>query len=152
MIFVKTIGVLFLFLGCAAGGFHLSSRLTKRRKSIHEICVCIGEISHLIEMGEERSRIINKVFLNTNLKVKENENYTVTVSCESLKKEDIHLLNEYFSRFGISDTQSQTSLCETYKKLFENLFNAAKEEERLKGQMYKTCGVLMAVALVIFVI
>lgn len=140
-----------LFSGCTALGFYFSRLLTKRRKTLHRVCMAFNETAHLVEMGKERSQIIEKVFCQANLRVTENEDYTVTVDSDSLKKEDVSLLNEFFSRFGTSDVLSQISLCETYKNLFNNLFESAREEEKTKGQVYKTCGVLTAVALVIFV-
>lgn len=141
-----------IFSCCAACGFYFSFLLTKRRKTLHQTCMVFSEIAHLVEMGTERGQIIEKVFKNTDLEVTENKDYTVSVNSSILKKEDVALLNEFFSRFGSSDVLSQVSLCRTYKKLFEKLYERACDEENTKGQIYKTCGVLTAVALVIFIV
>lgn len=152
MIYIKISGLLILFFVCCATGFYFSKKLTKRRKTMEEICLAMDEIPHLIRLGEERGKILKKVFEARNLCVFEDENYIVKVACASLKDEDISILNEYFFRLGSGDVASQLSLCAAYKKLLNMALEGARQEEKAKGQLYKTCGVLTAVAMVIFII
>ncbi len=152
MIFFKISGLCLLFAVCVLGGFYMSLKLNRRCKALHEICLATSEIAHRISLCEERSQILKKVFEGKSLQVKEDENYNVCVSSSALKKEDICLLNEFFAQFGTGDVSNQISLCETYKKLFERAYDSARGEEQTKGQMYKTCGCLLAVALIIFII
>ncbi len=152
MMLLKITGLCLIFAVCVFGGFYLSSRLVERRKALHEVCIATGEIAHRISLGEERGQIIKKVFEDKRLQVFEDDNFNICVTSRCLNKEDISHLNEFFSRLGTSDTLSQISLCKTYKKLFERAYDGAKAEETSKGQMYKTCGVLTAAALIIFII
>lgn len=152
MILFKISGLCLIFAVCVLGGYYLSLKLKQRSKALHEICLATGEIAHRISLCEERGQIFKKVFKGKSLQVKEDENYNVCVCCSALKKEDISLLNEFFLHLGTGDTLSQISLCETYKKLFERAYDSARGEEQSKGQMYKTCGCLLAAALIIFII
>lgn len=152
MILFKVLGMCLIFAVCVLGGFYLSLRLKQRCKALHEICVSTSEIAHRIGLCEERGRILKKVFEGKSVQVSEDENYNVCVTCPALNKEDIRILNEFFLHLGAGDVLSQISLCETYKKLFEGIYDSARGEEQSKGQMYKTCGCLLAVALIIFII
>ena len=152
MIYIKFSGLLILFFVCCATGFYFSAKLTKRRKAMEEICLAMDEIPHLIKLGEERGKILQKVFKSRNLCIFEDENYAVKVNCSGLKEEDISILNEYFSRFGNGDAASQISICAAYKNLLKAALENARAQEKSKGQLYKTCGVLVAVAMVIFII
>ena len=152
MMLFKLLGLCLIFAVCVLGGFYLSFKLKERCKALHEICLATGEIAHRISLCEERGLILKKVFEGKSLQVSEDENYNVCVSCSILKKEDISLLKEFFLHLGTGDIQNQISLCETYKKLYERAYDSARGEEQTKGQMYKTCGCLLAVALIIFII
>ncbi len=149
---LKILGSLLIFAVCTLGGFYLSNKLTRRRKALYEITVAADEIAHRIELGEERGQILKKVFEEKTVKVSQDESFNISVSPDFLNGEDISLLNEFFSRLGFGDVASQKALCKTYKRLFERSFDSAKTDEQKKGPMYKTCGCLLAAALIIFII
>lgn len=65
---------------------------------------------------------------------------------------DCHLLADFGHQLGKSDIEGQLAHCETYRHLFDNRLEAAREEFQSKGKLYIVLGILsgLGIALLLY--
>lgn len=134
---LKGVGLVIIIAVSTAVGFYMSSGLRERQRRLSSLCVFIDEISDRIRTGEELYRIIEASGSAVGIYA---EGYGTRISPEGLEPRDITLLEEFFSRLGMGDTDSQLKRCEVYRELLMKQESAARAQVNAKSGLYGKLG------------
>lgn len=160
---VKWLGIALIFFACCYFGEVSGRRLFKRRNFLGEITVFIGALKSKIRFtGEEiccavresaAQPLVKKYFGNFNV-VSGEENFSeiwngmsadAAAGC-SLTVDDLNLLYGLGRGLGATDTEGQIDHLSMYEEFFRQSYEAAKEEAKTKGRLYRICGVCAGAA------
>ena len=137
----KLSGFLLIIITTTALGFLKSNELASRHKKLISIHKSISVLKEQIRLGGgEIDRLIDLSF-NTNPK-----NY------KHLEKDDIKILEDFFSDIGMSDTKSEYSRCELYMNLLSTKIEDANKKYRELNRLYKSIGLFSGIFICIFLI
>ncbi len=148
---MKGLGLILVSVFAVALGFRSASRLTARRKALDLLILNLGEISSRIQLREEKRSILLKVF-GPPFTVSVKSDVDLIVSCPCFNQVDSTLLNEFIEKLGMGDVDSQLELCNKYAQLIKRRADEALQSEKKLANVYRTCGVLAAAALVVLFI
>ncbi len=144
----KIIGLLLILFVCTVLGFYKSIKLTKRCKTLEEICYSLEKLSELIKCGtDELDRLIKPCFgdlveINNGIKLKS----------EYILKDDIELFNKLISEIGISNREKEYKRIMFYKSLFQKQQADAESSAENLCKLYNSCGFWVGLAVCIFLI
>ena len=148
MLLFKILGLGVVFLVSAALGRLKSEKLRQRRDKLGEIIKALNRLCDLVRIGGyEIDELISLCFDSSVLSF-EKGNFFI---CEEyLLKEDISLLKELFSGFGVSDKEGEAKRIKLFCSLLEDKhYNAEKNFSEL-GRLYRSVGLLSGLILCIF--
>ncbi len=134
---LKGVGIVIIIAVSTGFGFYMSSRLRERHKRLFALCVFIDEIGDRIRTGEEFFKIIEASGAAVGIYV---EGYGIRISREGLEPRDIALLEEFFAKLGMGDTDSQLRRCEVYGELLRRQEVAARTQVTAKSGLYGKIG------------
>lgn len=134
---LKALGMLLLLAVCTLAGLCFSVRLKARQRRLAALCLFIEELSDGIRTGQGLKELIGDCGEKAGITFEE---FRVRLSPENLQREDISLLESFFSQLGMGDAESQIKRCETYLALLKRQENAAAEQVRLKAPLYGRLG------------
>lgn len=165
---VKWIGIILFFSACCYFGETSSRRLFRRRNFLGEMALFTGALKSKIRFtGEEifaavresaaSYSLINKYFGSFDLGDFAEfsgagfEEAWCSASAEaaagsSLTVDDLNLLCGLGKGLGTTDTEGQIAHISMYEELFRESYLAAKEEAKIKGRLYRICGVCAGAA------
>lgn len=137
----KILGFILIIATTFSIGFLKSSELGIRYKKLQSIQKGIGELKERIRMGGgEIDRLLASSF----------PQYPIDYC--SLEKDDIEILNDFFSNVGLSDTKSEYERCEVYINLLKNKIEEANAKYRETAHLYKSIGLLGGIFICIFLL
>ena len=150
-IFFKSIGLFLLFLLSVWIGFLKAAELKRRAFALRMVCESLQELQNRLRYeGTERVRIINDTFgANGITEIKNSE--TVINEC-GLNTADKNQLEDYFKKFGASDTASEEKRAAMYLSLFLKTKEAAEKTAAEQGKLYRTVGVCAGAAVCLLLI
>ena len=134
---LKTLGIIALILVCTAAGFYLSVRLRKRKERLAAFYELIGKISDGIRIGQSLPEIFSREGKTFGITFENDRTYFPT---DYLYAEDKHLLGDFFSDLGLSDTSSQINRCSAYQSLLKKHLHSAEKDALEKGSLYGKLG------------
>lgn len=134
---LKALGLLLLLGVCTLGGLCFSARLRARQRRLTALCILTEELSDGIRTGQGLKELIGE---NGEAAGVTFEDFRIRISPEGLQKEDVTLLESFFSQLGMGDADSQIKRCETYLPLLKRQEAAAAEQVRLKAPLYGRLG------------
>lgn len=161
---VKWIGIVLIFAACCYLGESSGRKLFRRRNFLCEMTVFTGalkskirftgeEIFSAVRESAEQQPLINKYFGAFALESleKDFEEMWNAASAEaaagcSLTVDDLNLLCGLGKGLGATDTEGQIEHISMYEEFFRQSYQAAKEEVRVKGRLYRICGVCAGAA------
>ena len=137
----KISGFILIIFTTFSIGFLKSSELGSRYKKLESIQKGIGELKERIRMGGgEIDRLLNSSF------------HEYPIDYSHLEKDDVEILNDFFSNVGLSDTKAEYERCEVYINLLKNKIEEANAKYHETARLYKSIGLLSGVFLCIFFI
>ena len=148
---LRLFGILLLCAAVCGSGFYFANRLSLRRRLLMRIHLALDETVQRIKLGQEREEILSETFSALNI-VSIDKSLDVTVKNNILKAEDIRVLTEFFSKFGMGDTQSQIALCQIYSSVVLKITEKASAYEQQKSGLYRICGAAFSAAILILFI
>lgn len=160
---VKWIGIILIFFACCCFGEISGRRLVRRRNFLGEMTVFISTLKSKIRFtGEEIYLAVNESALQTLVQkyfgslISE---YSDDGFCNAWNKasdeaaagcgltvEDLDLLYGLGKGLGTTDTEGQIDHLSMYEEFFRQSYTAAKEEAKIKGRLYRICGVCAGAA------
>ncbi len=150
MTLFKALGLFLVFSACSLMGFYMGVGLKKRSGKLNSICISLSKLSRLVSLGVgELGELIKSSFEGEILSV---ENGKIMLNKSYLSSEDIKLFEELLKEMGISDRQSECERIDTYKTLFEKQLKIAEERDKQLFKLYNSLGVLIGLAVCIFVL
>lgn len=142
----KLLGMLMLFMSCAAYGFFKAALLEQRYKRLDRICRCMDELhSRIFHSSLELDRLMYASFGESRDSLVAREQ-----SVGMLKCEETALLEEFLSALGSGDTESECSRILLYKSLFEAHRDSALSDCESGCRLWRTAGICVGVATCIF--
>lgn len=137
----KILGFILIIATTFSIGFLKSSELGIRYKKLQSIQKGIGELKERIRMGGgEIDRLLASSF------------HQYPIDYCSLEKDDIEILNDFFSNVGLSDTKSEYERCEVYINLLKDKIEEANAKYRETARLYKSIGLLGGIFICIFLL
>ncbi len=148
MLLIKIIGLALLFVCCCSIGFLRAASLNKRAHRLSQYMKGTGELAQRIRSeAAELKRLLNICYQKELIKFQDNK---VLVSTEYLLKEDLSLLEEFFSSLGTRESTAEYERCILYKELIDNRRCEAEKSARELSKLYNTLGVLGGLFIVLF--
>lgn len=133
----KGIGIFLVSLSIFGVGVFKGFLYKHRYNRLKKLCVFIEEISDRIRTGEELYSIVLSSGKSAGVYI---EQLGIKVERDCLLKEDISVLEEFFSSLGMGDTQSQIKRCETYLFLLRKKEEEADQMSKQKCSLYAKLG------------
>jgi len=171
---LKIIGCLMVFMGSAATGITLSTRLAERQRAISKLIEILLNLRNQIcslgvplfaafeNIGKERiGGIWSEVFIECGNVMKEQhidagEAWRMAIESKGvnipLNESDWQELSDFGEMLGKSDRHNQESILDLEKENLEMMESKAKEAMNTKGKLYKNLGALSGAAAVILLI
>lgn len=134
---LKFLGIVVVVVVCTLLGLYFSLRLKLRSARLSELCLFIEELENGISAGAELSSLIRDKGEAVGVFQKD---FHTQISPDNLEKEDISLLEGFFSTLGMGDTASQLKRCETYLSLLRKQETAAAKSVREKASLIGKLG------------
>ncbi len=134
---LKIIGIIGIITASTLLGFFFALKLKTRQTRLSNLCSFIEEIEMRIRSGAELKKIFALSGKNVGIC---DDGYTVKISPENLFKEDISILEEFFSGLGLGDTESQIKRCQVYLSLLKKQEESAAELVNSKSGLYSKLG------------
>ena len=148
MLLIKMIGLSLLFICCCSIGFLRASALSKRAHRLSQYMKGTGELAQRIRSeATELKRLLHICYPKELIQFEDNN---VLILNEYLLKEDISLLEEFFSGLGIRESTAEYERCILYKELIDNRRCDAEKSARELSKLYNTLGVLGGLFIVLF--
>lgn len=142
----KLLGMLLLFVSCAAFGFFKAASFERRHKRLDMICRCMDELyCRILHSSGELDPLMRASFGEPRDSLIERE-----CGAGILKREELELLTEFVSSLGSSDTESECSRILLYKSLFEARRDGARASCESGCRLWRTAGVCVGIAGCIF--
>ncbi len=137
---IKVIGALILILSSTLCGFYAALTLKLRERQLSNYKWYITELKERIFYEEtEADPLIKSIFGDSGTVKRIKGKYYI--SDKSLKNRDKEILNEFFSRLGSSEKESEIARAELCLSLLEaERITAAKQIEE-RSRLYKILGV-----------
>lgn len=148
MLLFKFCGLAILFAACSLGGFLKSATLIKRSRKLSEVLKAITELGERIRAdGGEADKLIPLCF---GKEIIVSSEYGFKVNEDFLVGDDISLLKEFLSGFGMNDRKSEYERTQLYKNLFDSQAREATQKSSQLCKLYNTLGVLCGLMVCIF--
>lgn len=168
---VKWIGIILLFAACCYFGESSGRKLFRRRNFLGEVTVFAGTIKSKIRFtGEEIFPAVRESAAQQALMGRYFGSFPLAEDCEkcfeeawnasaeeaaagcSLTVDDLHLLYGFGKGLGVTDTEGQIEHISMYEEFFRQSYQSAKEDARVKGRLYRICGVCAGAALALLLL
>ncbi len=168
---IKYIFVIILGGCCAAIGFMYSERLRQRvclldalRSSLKQAGMLISYSAiTLSEIAKRLSTLETVGGLWKQMQLKLEANCDVQMAWEealayerssggsvcTLREDELLIMNEFIAQFGKSDRENQIANIEMALERLGVIYEQALEEQRKKGRMYRSVGLLSALAIIV---
>lgn len=143
----KTAGLGILFICCCFAGFLKSSALKKRADKLSLFIKSFCELAERMRTGEGEIKKLCTICFDKKLGVYKDGRFVINK--ESLLKEDISLLNEFFQNLGMRNRIQEYERCNLYKTLIEANQNDAAANFRSLSKLYNTLGVLSGIFIIL---
>ena len=145
IILFKLVGGFMIFISCAFFGFSAAFKLNETEKTLLKYKTSISEIKERIFYDEcESEEIIKSVFKNNALVKIDNGKFKVTSNYITKNTRDI--LEEFLSRLGSSEKQSEVERAELCLRLLEAEHKVISNQIAEKARIYKVLGVCIGMA------
>ena len=146
----KIIGLIMCFLACAGMGFLKSLTLRKRKDKLTSFYLAILQLAEYIKADGAEIGLLSKRCFSENEVVLNNGKPTLNKSF--LEKEDVSLIEEFLSEFGIRDISGEYKRTQLYASLIEKKREQAARKCSELCKIYNILGVLSGVVICIFFI
>ena len=150
MLILKVSGLLTIFAVCCLFGFLKSSALNKRAVKLLDFLKGMDFLGERIKMGTSEITELLKISFKEDLISYEGSEFFA--DGDYLKNEDISPINEFLSKLGMGDTDSEYERIKAYKAIIELQHKAAETDCLNLCKLYKTLGVLTGVFICIFLL
>ena len=149
---IKIFGFIFIVGATTLFGVTLTQALKQRLNALNWFLGATEEIAEKIRYSSaELPHIVRSVYgYDTYLSV--DEPFRVTIKNAGLNKDDIKVLEEFFSTLGMGDGESQVKRCEVYKRQLLRRCEQADKEFSEKSRLYTRLGFLGGIGIVIMLI
>ncbi|HEX3027601.1 MAG TPA: stage III sporulation protein AB, partial [Clostridia bacterium] len=169
---IKAVGLILMFLVCTAGGAFKSLDLSKRVRQLESFMgaitlisteiryfasptdVIMGKIGALDEYKELRVFGLCRKNLDQYRDFPKAWEQSIEQSKPylSLNDSDYETLLWFGKVLGTTDVEGETANCERYKNLLGQRLQRAREDQRKRGRMYTSLGVLAGVFIVVLLV
>lgn len=146
---LKVFGLLLLMTVSTGVGIYFSKMLIKRKKRLGEMLLFVTSAAEWIRSGTEVGEIISKEGAKAG--VFEDE-IGIKTDFDGFAKRDTEIIRDFFSAFGMGDTESQVKRCKTYAGLLELQLAEAERQVKQKSGLYGKMGFLAGLFAVIILI
>ena len=148
MLLFKLLGLALIFTVCFASGFLKAESLKKRSDKLQEILKALNRLGELIRMGNyEIGELVGLCFKPSQATA---ENGKIKLSKEYLLKEDIKILEDFFTDFGVADRSAEYERTKLFYSLLESQHSAAAGVYGQLGRLYRSIGLMGGLILCIF--
>ena len=169
MIIIKYIGLIMVLAICFLIGYFISKKYSNRVNELKEIQIALDILENKIkytyeplkDIFKEMKRLlkgnISEVFgtVSSNLE----ENVVESAFSKAIKEvktnlldEDLEVIKNLSKTLGKTEKDGQVSQIELAKTFIESQIKKAEKEEEKNSKLYKTLGVTIGLACVIFLI
>ena len=169
MIIIKYIGLIMVLAICFLIGYFISKKYSNRVNELKEIQIALDILENKIkytyeplkEIFKEMKRLlkgnISELFgtVSSNLE----ENVVESAFSKAIKEvktnlldEDLEVIKNLSKTLGKTEKDGQVSQIELAKTFIESQIKKAEKEEEKNSKLYKTLGVTIGLACVIFLI
>ena len=169
MIIIKYIGLIMVLAICFLIGYFISKKYSNRVNELKEIQIALDILENKIkytyeplkEIFKEMKRLlkgnISELFgtVSSNLE----ENVVESAFSKAIKEvktnlldEDLEVIKNLSKTLGKTEKDGQVSQIELAKTFIESKIKKAEKEEEKNSKLYKTLGVTIGLACVIFLI
>lgn len=145
---LKLVGLIGVVVVSTLTGLFLSANLRERQKRLQSFCLFVEELSDCIRRGIELNTVLAQKGEELGLSF---DGLEVVITKDSLKKEDISLLEEFFGALGLSDTATELHRCDVYLELIKRRERSAAERVREKANLYGRVGFFTGLFLAIMI-
>lgn len=146
----KILGLFTVFAVCSTGGLYKAALLKNRTQRLLVFVKAIDDMAQRIKtQGYEADTLLSVCFENP---IAYTKNGNIEFSKEFLEKEDIELLNEFFSGFGMRDIEGEYERTLLYVELLRKNCSDAESQCSKLGRLYSTLGVLVGIFVCIFLL
>ena len=150
LLLFKIIGLICIFSSCSALGFLKSTLLKKRKEKLSSISRSVSRLAEYIRgNGGEINLLAGRCFSPKDITVK---NGVLILDESFLEKEDISLIKEFLSDFGLKDSEGEYQRTKLYAELIESQRKISAEKFARLSRLYNTVGVLFGMVVCIFFI
>ncbi len=133
----KIVGIVVVIAVCTLLGLWFSQRLRTRQIRLRRLCLFIEELESGIGSGVPLGSLFGEKGESAGVFKRD---FHTEISPDGLDKEDISLLEEFFSKLGMGDTDSQLKRCETYLSLLRKQEAAAEKNVSEKAALISKLG------------
>lgn len=169
---VKVIGMVVLFFSCAGFGFSKSFGFLRRIRQLEAFTGAINQIANEIRYFSSPTEVIMekidgmeeyrnlKIFGICKEKMKETRDFYKAWESAlrqvkpslSLQEGDTETLLWFGRVLGTTDVEGELANCERYRVLLNQRLENAREDQKKRGKMYSSLGVLAGVLFVVILI
>ena len=144
----KLLGLLLVFSGCFLGGMLMSEKLRLRTLKLEALVKSFSHLASLLKVGGyEVAELCGKCFNNSLITVK---NGVFKVETKNLTSEDISILEDFVSDFGMLEPEGEHNRANIYSRLIDEQYSKAKDEYRSLSRLYRSVGIMGGLILCIF--
>ncbi|MBR7132947.1 MAG: stage III sporulation protein AB [Clostridia bacterium] len=144
----KFTGLLLVFCACTCAGLYKSYLLKKRAEKLSRLYKGLNSLSERIRCkGGEIGELLPSCFENELISVK---NGVPFFRDDFLASDDIALLEEFFSAFGMGSTTEEYERTKLFASLLEKQCQNAEKNCSELCRLYGTTGVLCGIFICIF--
>lgn len=135
---VKVLGLIMLFISCAAAGFSKTARLTARKKRLEKIIAGLRMLDcRLRYEGTERQRLLTDAFGGDTVVF---DGAAPQLRAPELSAEDFQPLYEFFFDFGSGDTETEHKRIRICCELLGSRLKTAEKDCAQLGRVYCVLG------------
>ncbi len=150
MLLFKALGLVTLFFACSAQGFLKAQSLKKRAEKLALAEKGLSQTAEFIRgEGCEKERLVSRCFTEEMVII---GSQGVVVNGAFFEGEDILLMEEFFSGFGMGDVEGEYNRTRLYTQLIKKQKEQAQENAQRLCRLYRSLGVLSGIFLCIFLV
>ncbi|MDR3552712.1 MAG: stage III sporulation protein AB [Clostridia bacterium] len=170
--FLKVVGMILLFLVCVGAGMFAAQKLVRRASQLEALIGAVGFISTEIRYSATQMNVLLarldamaeygrlKIFgfCGAGLDGRRGLSSVWESALEqsrpylSLEEADYEALRVFGRSLGATDVEGQLANCENCRALLTQRLGVAREDQRRRGKMYSSLGVLTGVFFLILLI
>ncbi len=151
MLLMKILGAILLCLTGTAIGTNALSRLKKRTDALEWYYKAAAQIgSRIGGTAAELYDIINTIYGKEHY-LRLAKPFKIEFNNESLNREDLRTLSEFFGQLGSGGIEAEIKRCEMYSNILKDRYKKALEEYTQKSKLYKMLGLFSGLTVAIII-